>query len=408
MGASIIEMVIVLVAAAAMTIIGIQEDIAKRRASLMASEGQNEAVINSKLADWVSDHYATLLAQYTSSGSATLMPPTLDDLATGGYLKTAYRNGPFWGGQYTIDMTMVPAGCTATAGDCHVSYRFYPSLPLTRGGQPDVRGASQIAQAGGNDFGFSKMQNPAVIAGLNGSWTAANPIAGAPAAAILATNGDGVDGNSVYIRRDGSLTWTGDQNVNHVSMHNVHDIDAEGTIAAPLVAASNADVSNAIRTPSTLLVQNAAGSAPAPIDTGDAAVHGNETVDGYVKVGDIGWPRTSCSNPSQLAGATDHSGLLLACQLVDGVLQWMPVGGSKLWYGYTRIPAGTGYVVDNPGCPAGGTPEIVVTGQSLYVNPSAAVNYPYSGTGPWTVYITDGTGAVIPNASAVAQMFCGY
>jgi len=45
MGSSIIEMVIVLVAAAAMTVLGIQQDVAKHRAGVLATEGQNELTI---------------------------------------------------------------------------------------------------------------------------------------------------------------------------------------------------------------------------------------------------------------------------------------------------------------------------------------------------------------------------
>ena len=40
MGSSIIEMVIVLVAAAVMTVLGIQQDVAKHRAEVLATEGR--------------------------------------------------------------------------------------------------------------------------------------------------------------------------------------------------------------------------------------------------------------------------------------------------------------------------------------------------------------------------------
>ncbi|WP_244144628.1 hypothetical protein [Paraburkholderia hospita] len=375
---SIIEMAIVLLAAAIMTVVGIRQDVAKQRAGLLAAEGQSEARINDALSKWSTDNYSTLLAQYTSSGSATLTAPSIDDLHTQGYLKTAYRDGPFWGGAYQIDVTMVPAGCTADAGNCHVSYRMYTSQPVTHFGQPDSDAASQIAQAGGSDFGYSKLPNPANIVGLLGKWTAANPVGGSPAGIVLATNGDGGDGDAIYIRRDGSLTWTGDQNVNHVSLHNVHDLDAEGTISAANVGAAGA-----------------------------IAASGAVAAGTTVSTGATGWPRIACSTPNAMTGATDNSGFMLSCQNVSGVLQWMPIGGEKQWYGYTKILSGGGTFVPAPVCPAGGTPEITVTGQSLYVDPSAAINYPFSGTGPWVVYITDGSGNVIPG-TAVASTYCAY
>ncbi|AUT75435.1 hypothetical protein C2L64_44405 [Paraburkholderia hospita] len=371
-------MAIVLLAAAIMTVVGIKQDVAKQRAGLLAAEGQSEARINDALSKWSTDNYSTLLAQYTSSGSATLTAPSIDDLHTQGYLKTAFRDGPFWGGTYQIDMTMVPAGCTADAGNCHVSYRMYTSQPVTHYGQPDSNAASQIAQAGGSDFGYSKLPNPANIVGLLGKWTAVNPVGGSPVGVVLATNGDGGDGDAIYIRRDGSLTWTGDQNVNHVSLHNVHNLDAEGTISAANVGA-----------------------------TGAIAASGAVAAGTTVSTGATGWPRIACSTANAMTGATDNSGFMLSCQNVSGVLQWMPVGGEKQWYGYTKILSGGGTFVPAPVCPAGGTPEITVTGQSLYVDPTAAINYPFSGTGPWVVYITDGSGNVIPG-TAVASTYCAY
>ncbi|MGF6812738.1 type II secretory pathway pseudopilin PulG [Paraburkholderia sp. Clong3] len=381
---SIVEMVVVLVAAALMTTVAIKEDAAKRRSQVMTAEGQNEAVINSALSDWVTNRYATL----TAGGPVAVVanPPTLDDLFTQGNLKQPHAPGPFWGGAYVISMSVGPATCTASAGDCHVTYVMYPSKPLTRGGVPDVVGASQIAQAGGNSFGYSKAQNAGTITGLNGAWTATNPL-GNVAAAILATNGPASDGNSVYIRRDGALTWTGDQNVNHVSLHNVHDLDAEGTISAANVGATGAVAAS-----------------------GAVAAGTSVTAGTTIGMGSVGWPRTACPAVNAMAGASDGSGLMLSCQNLSGVLQWMPIGGQKLWYGYTAIPNGNGTFVPSPVCPAGGTPGIVVSGQSTYTDPTASIHYRVDGTGPWTVYIVDGSpgdSTFIPG-SAVATTYCAY
>ena len=72
MGSSIIEMVIVLVAAAVMTVLGIQQDVAKHRAEVLATEGQNELTIVDALGEWANDNYATILSAYNSSGSSTI------------------------------------------------------------------------------------------------------------------------------------------------------------------------------------------------------------------------------------------------------------------------------------------------------------------------------------------------
>lgn len=399
---SIIEMVIVLVAAAALTVVGIREDVARKRAQLLSLEGQNEAVITSALSQWTTDNFGALLDAYTQSGDATLTPPTLDDLTASGSLKQTHHNGPFWGGLYTITMTMVPAGCSQAAGNCHVAFAFYPSLPLTRNGIPDVAGAAQIAiagstgaAAGGASFGYSKIQNASVINGLNGAWNATNPLGNLPAT-ILATNGATSDGDSQWIARDGHLTWTGSQNVNGVDLHNVGSIDAQGTIAAPTVAASNAAVSNAVRSPGTLFIQNAAGSAPAPLDAGATTVHGT------LQLANTGVPRAPCNSPTTLLGNSDGSGQVLTCQ--NG--QLVPVGGS--WQLIDQFVVANGSVVPAPVCSAGGAPKMTLAAQNFSIDPTARVNFGAStGNGPWVISITDGSGTPI-SALGQASTYCEY
>jgi hypothetical protein len=96
---------------------------------------------------------------------------------------------------------------------------------------------------------------------------------------------------------------------------------------------------------------------------------------------------------------------MLSCQNVGGVLKWIPMAGPKIWYDKWTVVNGTW--VPAPACPAGGTPLIQVTGQTLYVDPTATVNYLFNGTGPWTVYITDGAGNGV-QGSAIANTYCSY
>ncbi|MBN3785700.1 hypothetical protein [Burkholderia sp. Ac-20353] len=403
---SLLEMAIVLAATAILTVQGIKDDVAKRRAEVLTAEGNNEAVINAALGNWVTDNYNALVAQLVAPGPTPVTPPTLAQLQSAGYLKVNYAAGPFWGGSYMIQMSVGPAGCSTSSTGCHVSYLLYPSNPVTKNGQPDVVGAAVVAQAAGNGFGFSKAQNSATINGLNGAWNAANPVPGAPPAVVLATNGPTTDGNSVYIRRDGSLTWTGDQNVNGVSLHNVNSIDATGTIAAPTLSASNVAVSNAVLTPGTLNVQNAAGTAPAPINTGAATVNGNATVTGTVTAGNVAVPRAACVGTG-IASAYDGSGMPFACQRdpFTGARVWLPIGGS--WQQYARYVVWHGTFVWAPSCNAGGTPEILLAPQGVQIDPTTALNFNVNGAGPWTVVITDGSGTPIW-VPAVATTYCAY
>ncbi|WP_338510273.1 hypothetical protein [Burkholderia gladioli] len=398
---SIIEAVIVLVAAALMIIQGIQRDVVKRRHDVLSVEGQNEAVINAALSKWVTDKYGTLVAQMVGDKTTVLTPPTFAELSAGGYLKANYAPGPFWGGSYVVQMSVGPDGCSTGSTSCQVSYVFYSSLPVTRLGQPDVAGAGVVAQAAGTGFGFSTTQNSSIVHGLNGSWTASNPAAGAPAAIVMATNGPSSDGNSVFIRRDGSLKWTGSQDVNGVDLHNVGSIDATGTIAAPGLSASNVAVGNAVRTPGTLAVQAADGSAPGPISTGDSTVNGQLQVTQTITPGAVGTPRASCPVNGAIAQNSDGRGLQLSC--LDHV--WMPTGGPALRQGYFMVQNGWG--VPAPNCSTGGTPQIVFSPVSFYVDPTATVNVSASGSGPWTVSITDGNGSGI-GGTAVVETYCSY
>ncbi|KUY50302.1 MULTISPECIES: hypothetical protein [unclassified Burkholderia] len=398
---SIVEAVIVLVAAALMTVQGIQRDVEKRRHDVLSLEGQNLAVINAALSNWVTDKYGTLVGQMVGGKSTPVTPPTFAELRAGEYLKVDYAAGPFWGGTYMIQMSVGPDDCATGTASCKVSYVFYPSKPVTRLGQPDVAGAGIVAQAAGTGFGFSTTQNPATVNGLNGAWKATNPVPGAPAAVVMATNGPLSDGNSVFIRRDGSLKWTGSQDVNGVDLHNVGNIDATGTIAAPTLAASNVAVSNAVRSPGTLAVQTADGSAPAPISTGDSTVNGQLQVTQTITPGAIATPRASCPVNGAMAQNSDGRGQVLSCQ--DHV--WLPIGGPALRHGYFMVQNGWG--VPAPNCATGGTPQIVFSPVSFYVNPTATVNVSASGSGPWTVFITDGNGNGI-SGTAIVETYCSY
>ncbi|THJ48951.1 hypothetical protein E9536_34470 [Burkholderia sp. LS-044] len=398
---SIIEVVIVLVAAALMTLQGIQRDVEKRRHDVLSVEGANQAVINAALSKWVTDKYGTLVGQMVGGKTTPVTPPTFAELRAGSYLKANYAAGPFWGGSYMIQMSVGPDDCGTGTTSCQVSYVFYSSKPVTRLGQPDAAGAGIVAQAAGNGFGFSTSQNSAVVRGLNGAWTATNPVPGAPAGIVMATNGPSSDGNSVFIRRDGSLKWTGSQDVNGVDLHNVGNIDATGMIAAPTLAASNVAISNAVRSPGTLAVQNADGTAPAPISTGDSTVNGQLQVTQTITPGAVATPRAWCPTNGAMAQNSDGRGQVLSCQ--DHA--WLPIGGPALRHGYFMVQNGWG--VPTPNCSTGGIPQIVFSPVSFYVNPTATVNVSASGSGPWTVFITDGNGNGI-GGMAVVETYCSY
>lgn len=274
---SILEMMIVLIGSALLTMQGIKEDIAAKHTNLLQLEGQNQASINAALGSYITAQYGNLLTalgpNFSQTTSTPLPAPTLAQLAASSNNRVAFRNGPFWGGTYQISLTVVPSVCSIAAGTCHIASQLYPNTPLMRGGTPDIAGAGILAAAGGSQFGYSTNRSPATITGLGGQWTTANPLA-AQAGTILAINGFGADGNSPYYRRDGALPLTGTMNANNQDMQNIGNMSGK-TLALQAGNSLNigggaiyyGDGTNAaVRTNGALFVQNEAGTAAANVN----------------------------------------------------------------------------------------------------------------------------------------------
>jgi hypothetical protein len=134
---------------------------------------------------------------------------------------------------------------------------------------------------------------------------------------------------------------------------------------------------------------------------------GNVVAQGMIQPGNVATPRGSCTGTG-IAGDADGSGTMFSCQLVSaGVREWLPIGGLGLREAYWAVQNGS--VVPAPTCPAGGTPPaIAITGTNFSVDTTATVNLaPVTGTGPWTVNFTDGTGAAIV-AKGTAETYCTF
>ncbi|MGP8434534.1 hypothetical protein ACT2GS_14480, partial [Paraburkholderia fungorum] len=218
---------------------------------------------------------------------------------------------------------------------------------------------------------------------------------------VLATNGPSSDGNSVYIRRDGALTWTGDQNVNGVSLHNVKNLDATGTISTGALTVSGTS-SLGTATANTLNT------------TGNTTVGGTLTVARTIQAGAIGVPRASCSPLGAQASNSDGRGQQLSCQNLNNGAGpiWMPVGGPTQAYNFYQVVNGS--VVPAPSCFAGGSPQIRLVPQTFRVDTTAAVNFVGPGSGPWTISITNGSGSATSNVDGGAigagevETYCSY
>ena len=283
---SILEMMIVMIGSALLTMQGIKEDIAAKHTNLLQLEGQNQASINAALGSYITAQYGNLLTalgpSFSQTTSTPLPAPTLAQLAASSNNRVTFRNGPFWGGTYQISLTVVPSVCSIAAGTCHIASQLYPNKPLMSGGTPDIAGAGNLAAAGGSQFGYSTNRSPATITGLGGQWTTANPLA-AQAGTILAINGFGADGNSPYYRRDGALPLTGTMNANNQDMQNIGNMSGKtltlqggNSLNIGGGAIYYGDGTNAaVRTNGALFLQNEAGTAGAGLNASTATLSAN-------------------------------------------------------------------------------------------------------------------------------------
>jgi hypothetical protein len=374
---SLLEMMIVLLGAAVLTMQGIKEDVAHKRIELLRNEGQNQASINAALGDYITNNVGALIPPgFSQTSSTALVAPTLAQLSAQSNTKVNYKTGPFWGGVYQISLSVVPATCSASAGNCHIASLLYPSKPLLLAGKSDVAGAGVVASAGGSQFGYSTNQVPGTVSGLNGQWTTPNPN-GNVAASIVAINGFGNDANSPYYRRDGALPLTGALAGGGQDANNLKNINATGNVAAATATlqAGNAlnigggaiyygDASNAaIRTNGAVYLQNKAGSASA-----DIAQVGNVTSTGTVTAPTVNINTTAANctwNTVTMRGANQ----MWVCNQWGN---WVPISqliGNVMTVG-KYVNQVDSSAIAKPTCTAG-TPTASIVPQNIGLNVAA-------------------------------------
>lgn len=128
-------------------------------------------------------------------------------------------------------------------------------------------------------------------------------------------------------------------------------------------------------------------------------------VNGTLQLANIATPEASCPQNGALAGISDNSGLEMECY--NG--KWIPTGGRNQIFATYSVSNGS--IVPAPTCSIGGVGAITLAAQTFTVNDTATVNFaPASGTGPWTISITDGNPTTpTPIAgSGQVQTLCEY
>ncbi|TES62208.1 hypothetical protein E2P84_42395 [Burkholderia cepacia] len=315
---------------------------------------------------------------------ANAYQPTLAELIQLGYMPQSTNPISPLGLQFVSKIT--PQNCPGNS--CTLYGLAYSTTPFTDGSglRTDVLGAA--VQAVGVDAGMSYAATPGVMTGFANSWgnAVANPVPGNPAGILAVklgtTSGLGNLLNQLYWRV-GDHNLTGPMDANGQNINNVANLNATGDVRAGGTVAAGGAV-----TAGTSVQANTTVAAGTSVTAGTTLQAGNIATAGAPCSGGIG-------------ASTDGRGLYFQCQ--DG--RWVPLGGHLI--GYQLFTVQNGWGVPVPSCPGAGTPAIIVNPKSFYVDTTATVNISIAGTGPWTVYITDGSGSGIPG-SATAATYCAY
>jgi hypothetical protein len=398
-----------------------------------AAAASQQFVVNKAAQQYVQDNGAVIAAQATAT---TPVPITAAMLINAGYLPTGFSQTNAFKQTWQVEVLQPAAGQLQAIVETIGGRAITDTLQLVQIASQTGAQGGFVPYAGQNG---DPTMSPNNAYGAYGSWTIplagtgfTNPGSGHLVSLLAFT---GVQSNNGFLYRvkvpnhaelnnmqtdlgltDVSGTAHNIAGANQISTQSLLSL-ADGTKSVPSVQLANGTViaynqvgeggvlgltgSNGQRIyleslNGTFRLVNSAWNAQ--LFTVDQS--GNVVANGTVQAGNVAVPRTACSGTG-IAGDSDGSGLMLSCQ--RGV--WLPIGGTALRYGYYTVA--NGYGVPAPTCSAGGTPQIIVDYQSMYIDNTATANIQIAGTGPWVVYFTDGSGAGIPGWG-VATTYCTY
>jgi len=133
------------------------------------------------------------------------MQPTVANLIAMGYLPNGFTNASLLtdAGTFQNLIQRTPAGCVAQACDITgLAYISQPILVRNSGADTNTVAIGQMLSRIGGLSGTSVETNPALLTGAGAGWTAANPVAGAPAGLVGARFGVGTSVFNAYVRRN--------------------------------------------------------------------------------------------------------------------------------------------------------------------------------------------------------------
>jgi hypothetical protein len=270
------------------------------------------------------------------SGGMLVWSPTVPQLAAMGYLPSGWTvtTSALNGAPYAVSFQRTPAGCAPAA--CAIEGQVVVMGALNDTGTPgqmDGVTVGALLTRIGADAGVSLPTAPGAISGFDNTWSAANPVAGAPPGVLAVRVGTASAGFSQFVRindsRDpnlaGSLTVAGALNVGGVATLRgapLHVNAADGTSCVQLqpTGAVRVACSGALEGRTGSFTDGAGNSTlitPGTVTaTGGVSAGGNLTATGSVTgnrlrpVGNYA-PGAACTEPNAVAGNLAQTGLVL-------------------------------------------------------------------------------------------------
>lgn len=232
MSAPLIAVAIATVIATQLLTNQVKDDLYRARVKMGEAQGQQL----DRLAQAVNE-YSSKNATALSSGVGAVVnvsgtpatvankyAPTVAELTTMGYLKANFSATNYFGGNYSVTLSLKPTGCSYP--NCSIGGLVYLTNAVLSRGLPDITVLGAATQKVGSAMGFSKQATPGTIYGHSGGWNEPNPAGNV--AGILAEQVGTFSYDSLYYRLDGAAGLTAAFNAGGQAFNNIKSV-APGT-----------------------------------------------------------------------------------------------------------------------------------------------------------------------------------
>lgn len=295
--------------------------------ALAMGTGQYMQNVAQAVNTYVFDNMTVLAASPTTptnitAGSVTAtvanpLHPTIQDLINLKLLPIGFSEASPLGIAFKVDL--VPTNCAGGLTNCTIPGQMYSTTGY-RDASGNIRTDLMAAavQRAGVDGGASYAENPALITGMAATWSAANPLPGAPAGVLMMRVGNTsllAQSMNQFYKRDGSLNLTGPMDANNQAMNRVGNFQSNGSVSA----AGNVGASGSV---------SAAGNVSAGANVSGNAIYGNyvQSNGSVLATGTVVGSQVTSNGNINSAGSIVSNGYLYAAgALVPSTGAWAQV-----------------------------------------------------------------------------------